>query len=221
MNKTEVVTVPAVAKNFEMVDMNVSKKELIQNLVEVHKANMQRSIEETQEELCALNDFSDLLPKPVQAKIAAEVKANKTVKNFLDSKTKLMSISSNVNSGKTAVKVEANYRNQDVNVAVVLQEKHTTLYFGTSVARAQTGTVDLNKVSATAKKVHSDMNKRLAKIKSKETQLNKQQKEFHEFSRNASKVKLDFDKKILAQSAEGRKMLVELARLEKDFKKIR
>lgn len=219
--KPEVVTAPVPAKNFEMVDMTVNKKEIIQNLVDVHKANMQKSIEDAQEELCELSNFSDIMSKQVQAKIASEVKSNKIVKSFLDSKTKLMNISHNTNTVKSSVKVDANYRNGDVNVAVMLSEKHSTLHFGTSTERAQSGTIDLNKVSATAKKVHADMVKRLAQIEEKQEQINKQQKAAQLFSRHTAKVKLDFDKKILSQTPEGRKMLAELDKMEKDFKKLR
>lgn len=214
-------TVVAKPKNFEMVDMTVNKQDIINNMIEVFQATMQKSIDEVRDQIKELSDFSDLVSKSVKDKIASEVKANKVVKDFINAKVKLMNISNDVNTQKVSMKVDASYRNGDVNVGVIYQEKHTTLYFGTSEERAQRGTIDLNKVSATAKKVHTEMTKRLKQIDAKNLLLEKQMKEAQNFSRNRAQVKLDFDKKILAQTAEGKKFLVELAKIEKNFKNIK
>jgi hypothetical protein len=220
MSKQTTSAVVEHKKPFELVDMTVSKKELLSSVIEIQQVSMQEKMDEISEKIEELQDSSTLLTKDVMAKVKKEVQSHSSVKAVLSANSKLDSLRRQEDrTSKVTCDVDANHRNGDFNVSAKVSANGVSLFFGTSETRKMCGTLDLNKVSQTAKKVDQEMRKRMTQVEKLEKQLADMTKQMTTFSRNAVKWKHKFNKTLLSQTPEGRQILAQLEEYEKELKK--
>jgi len=220
MSKQTTNAVVESKKPFELVDMTVSKKELLSSVIEIQQVSMQEKMEEVSDKIAELRDSSTLVTKAVMAKVSKEVQSHSSIKAVLSAHSKLDSLRRQEDkTSKVSVDVDANFRNGDFNVSAKVSANGVSLFLGTSETRKMCGTLDLNKVSPTAKKVDQEMRKRMTQIEKLEKQLDAMTKEMTTFNRNSVKWKHKFNKTLLSQTQEGRQILAQLEDYEKELKK--
>ena len=199
---------PAVIENFSLVDMTVSKKEVVNMLIEQHRLTIQEQIDSIEEKIEELCDFNSVLTETVKNKIVKEVKANPSIKGFLTFSNKVNSLCYSGANFKESVDVSATYRHDfGVNVDVRVVTKSASLFLGTSTERNFDRTIDLKKVSNSAKKLHTKLDGSSKKVVKLRKKLDSLRKEMKDFQKKSIKFQHSVVKAILAKSKEGRDLL--------------